>query len=160
MIVGARPAVASTAMVISRLRLLDRHREELRLLARYEEPVDAQVFDPMVDVGAKPLFVDGAVGPKGRERGRPKTAHAHARISLRVLPGVTHRRVLPTPAPAGDTEYRGKPSRALAPAGATQGDPPRSQASPSRASAICVVRNWTNLLVESRERDCYRLELF
>ena len=83
------------------LALLQRHREELALLAGDEQPVDLQVVEPVADVLAKAVLVHGeGIGERG-ERCCPDALHMGAGIGLGVLPGVFHEALFPLPRDCG-----------------------------------------------------------
>ena len=72
------------------LALGDRHREELALLAADEHAVDAEIVDPVAQVAAQAGLVDGEVGRKRRQRGRPDALEVRAGVVLGVASAVFH----------------------------------------------------------------------
>lgn len=72
------------------LALLQRHGEELALLAGYEEAVDAEIVDPVVDVAAKAVLIDCEILLERHEPGSPDALHGLPRIGLGVFFRVLH----------------------------------------------------------------------
>jgi len=65
------------------LAFIDAHGKELALLTGDEQPGDAEVVNPVGDVGPKPVLVKPVVSGERREGGRPDPSHCDLSVGLR-----------------------------------------------------------------------------
>ena len=72
------------------LAFLQRHREELALLARDEEPFDPQLLGPVADVLSKAVLIEAMILGKRHQGSCPDAVHVGPSVGLCVASAVAH----------------------------------------------------------------------